>query len=104
MNVLVVEPGYLPYEKEIDDLPDMKKLVGGPIQAIYPFLPFVHTMGAFESCIAGGWVSQFVQPTLITLAFLIPSLTLGLVLRRPIMRLAQWFDSQLEKSKLIFRE
>lgn len=37
MNVLVVEPGYLPYEKEIDDLPDMKKLVGGPIQAIYPF-------------------------------------------------------------------
>ena len=37
MNVLVVEPGVLPYEKEIDGLPDMKEIVGGPIEAIYPF-------------------------------------------------------------------
>lgn len=37
MNVLVVEPGFLPYEKEINGLRDMKKIVGGPIQAIYPF-------------------------------------------------------------------
>ena len=37
MNVLVVEPGFLPYEKEIDGLKDMQKLVGGYIQAIYPF-------------------------------------------------------------------
>lgn len=37
MNVLVVEPGFLPYEKEIDGLPDMNKIVGGPIGAIYPF-------------------------------------------------------------------
>ncbi len=37
MNVLVVEPGFLPYEKEINGLHDMQKLVGGHIQAIYPF-------------------------------------------------------------------
>ena len=37
MNVLVVEPGFLPYEKEIKGLPDMKKIVGGSIEAIYPF-------------------------------------------------------------------
>ena len=37
MNVLVVEAGILPYEKEIDGLHDMQKLVGGHIQAIYPF-------------------------------------------------------------------
>lgn len=37
MNVLVVEPGFLPYEKEIDGLPDMQEIVGGNIQAIYPF-------------------------------------------------------------------
>lgn len=37
MNVLVVEPGFLPYEKEINGLRDMQKTVGGPIQAIYPF-------------------------------------------------------------------
>ena len=37
MNVLVVEPGFLPYEKEINGLRDMQELVGGSIQAIYPF-------------------------------------------------------------------
>lgn len=37
MNVLVVEPGFLPYEKEVDSLRDMQELVGGHIQAIYPF-------------------------------------------------------------------
>lgn len=37
MKVLVVEPGFLPYEEEIDGLPAMKEIVGGPIQAIYPF-------------------------------------------------------------------
>lgn len=37
MNVLVVEPGYYPYEKEVNGLHEMQKLVGGLIQAIYPF-------------------------------------------------------------------
>ncbi len=37
MNVLVVEPGFFPYEKEINGLSDMNKTVGGPIEAIYPF-------------------------------------------------------------------
>ena len=37
MNVLVVEPGFLPYEKEINGLDEMQKTVGGVIQAIYPF-------------------------------------------------------------------
>ena len=38
MNVLVVEPGYLPYEKEVqDELKDLQAIVGGHIQAIYPF-------------------------------------------------------------------
>lgn len=37
MNVLVVEPGMVPYEKEIDGLKDMQAIVGGRITAIYPF-------------------------------------------------------------------
>lgn len=36
INVLLVEPGVLPYEKEINDLSAMRKTVGGRIQAIYP--------------------------------------------------------------------
>ena len=37
MNVLVVEAGFLPYEKEISGLSEMQETVGGNIQAIYPF-------------------------------------------------------------------
>lgn len=37
MNVLVVEPGFLPYEREINGLSEMQETVGGNIQAIYPF-------------------------------------------------------------------
>lgn len=44
MNVLVVEPGYLPYEKEIPDTLDsdehlraLQEIVGGYIEAIYPY-------------------------------------------------------------------
>ena len=41
MNVLIVEPGYLPYEKEIGGLDEMEAVVGGPIESIYPFTDFV---------------------------------------------------------------
>lgn len=37
MDVLVVEPGYAPYEKAIDGLYEMQETVGGLIQAIYPY-------------------------------------------------------------------
>lgn len=37
MKVLVVEPDYAPYEKEINGLREMQATVGGMIQAIYPF-------------------------------------------------------------------
>ena len=37
MKVLVVEPGFHPYEDEINGLSEMQEVVGGHIQAIYPF-------------------------------------------------------------------
>ena len=38
MKILVIEPGKHPYEKEISGtLKEMQEIVGGPIQAIYPF-------------------------------------------------------------------
>ena len=37
MKVLVVEPGYAPYEKEINGLEEMQGVVGGLITAIYPY-------------------------------------------------------------------
>ncbi len=37
MKVLVVEPYYAPYEKEINGLHEMQAVVGGLIQPIYPY-------------------------------------------------------------------
>ena len=38
MKILVVEPGKHPYEQEIEGtLKEMQKIVGGRIQALYPF-------------------------------------------------------------------
>lgn len=37
MNVLIVEPGIVPYEKEVNGHEEMKAVVGGPICARYLF-------------------------------------------------------------------
>ena len=49
MNVLVVEPGYAPYEKEINGLEEMQGVVGGLITAIYPYEEMVAVVGNDES-------------------------------------------------------
>lgn len=37
MKVVMVEPDYAPYEKEINGLDEMQAAVGGLIQSIYPY-------------------------------------------------------------------
>ena len=49
MNVLVVEPGILPYEKEISGLRDMQEIVGGTITASYPFEDMAAIVSNYDS-------------------------------------------------------
>lgn len=53
MNVLVVEPGMLPYEKEINGLREMQETVGGYIEAIYPYEELVAIVCNDEGLING---------------------------------------------------
>ena len=53
MNVLVVEPGYLPYEKEINGLEEMQAVVGGLIAPIYPYEDSVALVGNDEALLIG---------------------------------------------------
>lgn len=53
MNVLVVEPGYMPYEKEINGLHEMQAVVGGYIEAIYPYEEMVAIVCNEEGLING---------------------------------------------------
>ena len=53
MNVLVVEPDFAPYEKEINGLSEMQETVGGLIQAIYPFEDMVAVVCNDEGILLG---------------------------------------------------
>lgn len=54
MRILVVEPVKRPYVKEIDHtLEEMQKVVGGSIQALYPFEDRVGLICNDEAKIAG---------------------------------------------------
>ena len=53
MNVLVVEPGMAPYEKEINGLKEMQATVGGLITASYPYKEPVAIVSNDESIFEG---------------------------------------------------
>ena len=68
---------------------------------IYPFLPFVHTMNALRECIAGMYHNTYWMEMGTLLLYLIPTLLLGLVLRRPIIRLNHFFEEKLEEVRFM---
>ena len=45
MTVVIVKPGYAPYEAEINGLHEMQEVVGGTITAIYPLAEPVAVVG-----------------------------------------------------------
>ena len=70
-------------------------------QAVYPFLPFTHAINAMHAAMAGAYGMEF-WTELGTLAlYLIPSLALGLVFRRPVIRANRWINEKLEETKLM---
>jgi len=53
LNVLVVEPGMAPYEKEVNGLKEMQATVGGLITVIYPYEEQVAIVSNDESILEG---------------------------------------------------
>ena len=53
MNVLMVEPGMAPYEKEVNGLEEMQAAVGGLITASYPYDEPVAIVSNDESLLEG---------------------------------------------------
>lgn len=70
-------------------------------QIIYPYLPFVSTMQGLRSAIAGVYGNEFIHAIVSLFAFLIPALLLGLVLRKPVIRLNQWVEHNIESTKIM---
>jgi putative membrane protein len=77
------------------------ELAPAVFQKLYPLLPFVHTMNAMRECIAGMYQNTYWREIGTLLLYLIPILLLGLVLRRPVIRLNQFFEEKLEEVKFM---
>ncbi len=70
-------------------------------QAIYPWLPFAHSMEAFEGCIAGIYGMQYWISMLCLAAFLGVALVFGVVLRRPLAKLNGYILEKMDETKLL---
>lgn len=70
-------------------------------QRLYPLMPFAHSMNAMRECIAGMYQNTYWIEMGYLAIFLIPSLLLGLVLRKPVIRLNHTFTEKLESTHLM---
>lgn len=70
-------------------------------QAVYPLLPFVHSMAAMRETIGGMYgMTYWIELGKLGI-FLILSLIVGLLLRKPIIRLNDAFTEKLEETKIM---
>lgn len=70
-------------------------------QVLYPFLPFPHAIDAMHAAMAGSYGNEYLLDMVYLALFLIPSLLLGLVLRKPVIRLNNWVSRNLESTKVM---
>lgn len=70
-------------------------------QMLYPFLPFPHAIDAMHAAMAGSYGNEYLLDMVYLALFLIPSLLLGLVLRKPVIRLNNWMSRNLESTKVM---
>ncbi len=68
---------------------------------IYPLLPFAHSMAAMREAIAGTYGNVYWKELGILMIYFAGCLVLGLVLRRPIIRISRSLREKLEDTKVI---
>ncbi len=69
-------------------------------QAISPYLPATHVINAMRAAMMGVYQSDFWIEIGLLLLFLIPAALLGLVLRKPLIKLLDWYLEKVESSQL----
>ena len=70
-------------------------------QAVYPLLPFTHSMAALRETVGGMYGMNYWIDLGKLAIFLVISLIVGLVLRKPIIKLNDAFTEKLEETKLM---
>lgn len=70
-------------------------------QRVYPFLPFTHAINAMREIIAGQYGMNYWLDLLKLLIFVPLALLVGLVLRKPLIRINAFFQDRLESTHLM---
>ena len=70
-------------------------------QLASPFMPATHTINAMRAAMMGIYNGDFFTEMGMLLLFVLPSLLLGLVLRKPLEGFMSWFVEKVEESKMI---
>ncbi len=77
------------------------QILPGFVQALSPYLPASHVVGAMRAAMFGTYGCDFWMHMGALALFLLPALALGLVLRKPLEKFMHWYVEQVESSKLI---
>ncbi|PLS31825.1 phage infection protein [Bifidobacterium margollesii] len=70
-------------------------------QNISPFLPATHAINAMRAATAGIYQNDYWKEIGMLLLFVLPTLLLGLVLRKPLVKFNTWYVAKVESTKLI---
>ncbi|WP_394926811.1 YhgE/Pip family protein [uncultured Robinsoniella sp.] len=70
-------------------------------QNVYPFLPFTYGINAMRETVAGIYGSNYIKDLLHLLVYVPLALMLGLILRKPLIRLNIFFEKRLEDTHLM---
>ena len=77
------------------------ELLPGPFKAISPFLPFKYGVNAMRETIAGVDVNNYLKNIGILAVYIIVALLIGLLLRKPCMKVIEFFNKKIEESDLV---
>ena len=77
------------------------EVLPGPYKAIAPFLPFKYGINAIRETVAGVNMDAYLKNMGMLLLFIIPALVLGLVLRKPCIKIISFFNNKIEQSDLV---
>ena len=77
------------------------EVLPGPFKALSPYMPFKYGINALRETVAGVDVSAYLKDVGILLLFIIPALILGLLLRKPCIKIIKFFNEKIESSDLI---
>lgn len=69
--------------------------------AVYRFFPFYYSIGAMREAICGVYANDFTKYLLEMLIFVAVSLALGLVVRKPLHKINNYIEDQLDRTRLM---